>query len=442
MTRHWLRALPCAVALLVTSAVVMRGADEKPETPPATAALVIQGADLYTITNGVIRGGTIVLEGGKITALGTGVSVPDGAEVIDARGKTVMPGLVAARLSGLLRGDSKKIADALSPYSSTITFALASGVTAGYVQAGGPADQPFGGTNAVVKVIEGDLDGMLLREPADLNLRYANSDPRSKALLRQQLRGAKEYLRKKAQFDQDKAAGKEAAEPAMPPGGETLTKLLTGELAARVSAQSSNDILSVVQLVDDFGIRLILEGPVEGWTVAEAIARRHADVIMTPRTMVERDRNVSAPTGSSNEQAAILARAGVRLAIVPPNTSFELWGGFGQDLFTLPLEAAHAVGGGLPEDRALAAITINPAEMMGVGDRIGSLQVGKDADLIVMDGHPLDYRTFVELTIVNGKVLYDKSRSRLFSAVREKSELPQAEPVQQPDTGGSPAVSP
>jgi hypothetical protein len=407
------------------------GAGEKPEGGQGKGALVIQGGDLYTITDGIIRGGTLVIEAGKIAALGTGLTVPEGAEVIDARGKVVMPGLVAARLSGLVRGDTKKIADALGPYGSTITFALASGVTTGYVQAGGPGEQPFGGTNAVVKLTEGDLDGMLLREPVDVNLRYSNGDPRSKALLRQQLRAAKEYLRKKAQFDQDKAAGKKVDPPAMPPGGETLTKLLTGELPARVSAEYSNDILSVLQLVDDFGIRLILEGPIEGWTIPEAIGRRKVDVIMTPRTQAERDRYVSAPTGSSNEQAALLSRAGVRLAITPPSTGFGLWGGFGEDLFTLPLEAAHAVGGGLPEDQALEAITINPARMLGVGDRLGSLQVGRDADIIVIDGHPLDYRTFVELTLVNGKVLYDKSKSRLFSHIRDKGELPKGEPAGQ-----------
>lgn len=120
----------------------------------------------------------------------------------------------------------------------------------------------------------------------------------------------------------------------------------------------------------------------------------------------------------------MLARAGVRIAIVPQAAEFNTSGDFGGDLFTLPLEAAYAVGGGLDEQIALEAITINPAEMLGVADRVGSLQVGKDADIIILDGHPLHYRAFVETTIVNGKVLYEKSKSTFFSHVGQEQPAP------------------
>ncbi|MFQ5809071.1 MAG: amidohydrolase family protein, partial [Armatimonadota bacterium] len=376
-------------------------------------------------------GGTILIENGKISRIGTNVQAPAGAEVIDAKGKAVMPGLVAARLSGLVGGSTKKVADALNPYHQVVSFALASGITAGYVQVGSAGSASTGGTNAVVRMAEGDLDGMLLREPVAINMAYSNSRPRLKALLRLDFARAQEYLRKKAQYDKDKAAGKKVEEPKAPSGIEPMLKLLRRELPARMSASSANDILGALELVDDFGIRLIIEGVVEGWTIAEEIAKRDVDVIITPRRMQSSNRDITAPTGSCDRQAAMLKRAGVRLAIVPTRTSFSTWGGFGDDLFTLPLEAAYAVGGGLDEQTALEAITINPAAMLGVGDRIGSLQEGKDADMIILDGHPLHYSTFVELTLVNGKVLYDKSKSTYFSHIRPTGDDPAADETEE-----------
>ena len=409
-------------ALLAGSPVLGAGAPE-PEKP-----LAIVGGDVYTITDGVIRGGTVLVEKGKIARVGASIDVPEGATAIDAKGKVVMPGLIAVRLNGLVPGGAKKVADALDPYSSVISFALASGVTAAFVQVGGPGDEPIGGSNAVVKMTEGDLPGMLLSEPVAIAVAYSNSQPRLKAVFRQNLTRAAEYLRKLSQYEKDKAAGKKTDEPKLPDGAEPMVKLLRRELPARISASGANDILAALQLVDDFGIRLILEGVVEGWTVPEEIAKRGVDVIISPREKQEFDHNVSAPTGSSDQQAAILKHAGVRFAITPVGEYFGPWGGFGQDLFTLPLEAAYAVGGGLDEQTALEAITITPARMLGVDDRVGSLQEGKDADIIVLDGHPLHYSTFVELTLVNGKVLYDKSKSTYFSHIRARPAPPEPSP--------------
>jgi len=418
-TSCWVFLLP---ALLAGPPVLGAGA------PEAEKPLAIVGGDIYTITDGVIRGGTILVEKGKITRVAANVDVPEGATVIDAKGQVVLPGLVAVRLNGLVPGGAKNVADALDPYSSVISFALASGVTTAFVQVGGPGDEPTGGSNAVVKMTEGDLPGMLVGEPVAIAVAYSNSQPRLKAVFRQDLARAAEYLRKLSQYEKDKAAGKKADEPKLPAGAEQMIKLLRRELPARISASGANDILAALQLVDDFGIRVILEGVVEGWTVAEEIAKRGVDVIISPRVKQEFDHNVAAPTGSSDQQAAMLKRAGVRFAITPVDQWFGPWGGFGEDLFTFPLEAAYAVGGGLDEQTALEAITITPARMLGVDDRVGSLQEGKDADIIILDGHPLHYSTFVELTLVNGKVLYDKSKSTYFSHIRPKPAPPEPPP--------------
>ena len=410
---------PCLRLLLIVAAPVsLLPAPARSEDPEEAKPLAIRGGTILTITDGVLREGTVLVEDGRIAAIGSSVSIPEGAQIIEAAGKVVMPGFIAARMSGVASAREGKVADALDAYGSAVSFALASGVTAAYVQVGEPGDQPTGGSNAVVKLIEGDPAAMLVREPVAVNIVYSNRAPRLKAMLRQSLAGAQRYLRRKAQYEQDKAAGKQVEEPAAPPGAEPLVKLLTRELPARLSASSANDILAALELVDDFGLRMILDDVVEGWTVPEAIARRQVEVVVAPRQQQEPDRFRSAPSGSSSRQAAVLSQAGVRLAIVPLDPSFQAYNMLMEgNLFTLQLEAALAVGGGLDEAAALQAVTLGPAAMLGVADRMGSLQVGKDADIIILDGHPLHYRTLVDLTVVNGRVVYDRSKSTYFSDI-------------------------
>lgn len=423
--RPCLRLLAMAALLLARAGA--RAADEPEKTEPpkerpekALETLVIRGGDLYTITGGIIRNGSVLIEKGKIAALGARLVEPDGAQVIDAQGKVIMPGLVAASLGGLVRGSDKdKVADALDPYHVVVSFALASGITSAFVQIGGPDETGIGGTNAIIKMTEGDLEGMLVREPVAVNAAYTSASPRQRALFRASLRETREYLRKKEQYEKDKAAGKKVEEPKAPSDASTMQKLLSGELPAVIEAPDPNDILHILELVDEFGIRVILDAAHQAWTVAQEIAKRDVDAIITPRRKYGKDRYLDAPSGTSDAQPAILRQAGIRFAIVPQSASFGTWGGFGDDLFTLPLDAAYAVGGGLDEETALEAITIDPAEMFGVEDRIGSLQVGKDADIIILDGHPLHYSTLVDMTLANGKVLYDRSKVSYFSHIRE-----------------------
>lgn len=397
--------------------------------PPSAVraeTLAITGGDVYTISDGTIRGGTVLIVDGKIAEVGTAVRVPEGAQVIDATGRTVMPGLVAARITGVTGGPGSSIAAAFDPYSTGVSFALASGITAGYVQVGGSG--PVNGSTAVLKMAEGCIEGVVLREPAGYEVTYSTSSPAGKASLRRDLTEAAEYVRKKAQFDRDAAAGKKGEEPKPPRGAGPLLQLLSGEQPARVRASSASDILSALELSRDFGVHLILERVVEGWTVAQDIARYDADVIVTPRDMQTRDEWRNAPSGSSKEQSAILGRAGIHLAILPGSAGFSTGGDFGDDLFTLPLEAAWAVGGGLGEAAALEAITLGPARMLGVADRIGSLEVGKDGDVIILTGHPLHFRSLVDVTVVNGKVLYERSKSPYFAHIGAKPE-PTEEPT-------------
>ena len=379
----------------------------------------IQGGDLYTITSGIIHNGTILIKDGKIWRIGQNIEIPKNAKVIDAKGKVIMPGLIAAVANVAIAGYGSldKIGDSLDPFHYSVSLALASGVTTAFVRSGGPSgENPLGGTNAVIKTTYGDLDGMLVKEPAVQAVEISNTQWLRKTNFKQNLQKAQNYLHKLAEYQKTKG-DKKVEEPKKPAGIDVYISLLRREMPAALSAATADDILAALELVDEFGIRMILTGAVEGWIVAEEIAKRDVSVIITPREKRRPNEDSSAPSGSTMENAAILKKAGVKFAIVPPSTAFTIWGGAGRDLMTLPIEAAFAVSGGLDEQTALEAITITAAEILGVADRLGSLQVGKDADIIILDGHPFHYNTFVEFTLINGKVLYDKKQSTYFSHI-------------------------
>jgi imidazolonepropionase-like amidohydrolase len=389
---------------------------------PVSAAgkvTVIQGGDLYTITDGIVRNGTILIEDGKISDIGQNIEVPKDAEVIDARGKVVMPGLVAvnAEVGVIGYSDMNRIADSLDPFEFSVSLALASGITTAMVSAGRPSgNNPLIGATAVIKTSYGDLDQMLLKESVVQQVMISNRDWLRKTTFKQNLRKAQDYLRKLAEYQQAKDKKKDA-EPKKPRGLDEYIKLLQREVPAVVVASTVDDILAALELVDEFGIRLILADAAEAWIIAEDIAKRDVRAVITPREKRRPNEDISGPSGSTLENAAILKKAGVKFAVIPPSTYFETWGVVGRDMMALPMEAAFAVSGGLDEQTALEAITITAAEIIGVADRVGSLQVGKDADIIILDGHPFHHKTFVETTLINGKVLYEKSKSIYFAHI-------------------------
>lgn len=376
----------------------------------ADRTVAIQGGDLYTITSGVIRDGVILIDNGRISAIGQHLEIPRNARVIDARGKVVMPGLVAATAYGV--ADSRasgKIGESLDPFHQNLSLALASGITCMYTTSRG--------TNAVIKPTVADLDAMLVREPAVINVDFGAGQWVSRNDLKQNLRKAREYLRKLDAYRQAKDKSN-LAEPRKPSGADQYIRLLNHEMPARLRATTTAEILSVLELVDEFDIEIIIEGAIEAWTVAEQIAKRDVRLIIAPRDKRRPNDYISTPSGSTLKNAAVLDKAGVKFAIVPTSPSFTTWGIAGRDLMALPMEAAFAVSGGLDEHTALETITIHAAGILGVADRLGSLQPGKDADIIILDGHPFHYKTFVQTTIIAGKVLYEKDKSTYFSHIK------------------------
>ncbi len=404
LTPVWDVVLPAAPTWATPSgAVGDEDEDDEDEKEPERLALV--GGDVHTITSASLRGATVLCEDGKITKIGYDLDLPDGTVVHDVSGLRVYPGLVAVSSSvhGTSSSNPKESAD---PFSSNIVLALASGVTA------------TGVGNHVVKLTRGELTGYEFARDVLVPITFGAGKPATKRKVREGFAKAKEYLGKLQAWEAIRSKDKEAKEPKATGVNRSYVALLRGEKTARFRSSDAEDLQAVAALIYDYPMPAVIIGAVEGWTVAEDIGRSGAKVVVTPRAKSQPDENTSRPSGSSIRNASILDGAGVEIAVLPPNTSIDRSGLAGRDMLTYALSAAFAMRGGLGEDAALRSITLTPARILGVADRIGSLEPGKDADLLVTDGDILHYRTFVQAAFVNGKLVYDKNEETYFSHIR------------------------
>ncbi len=220
----------------------------------------------------------------------------------------------------------------------------------------------------------------------------ALTGPANQDSWRSQLKKAKEYLKEQAAHEQAIKEGKKVNPPRKPVGDEILS-LVKKEIALRIPASRVSEIRELLQLSKELDYKLVISGGVEAWVIPKELAESGASAIITPRTKRQPRFGEEETSGSWIELPRVLEEAGVPFSVQPLGTSISLDGLAGRDLTSLPLEAAFAVRGGASEAKALASITIVPATMMGLQDRIGSIEVGKDADLLILNGPPLDYRS-------------------------------------------------
>jgi imidazolonepropionase-like amidohydrolase len=387
---------------------------------PATWAqetVAIRGGKLLTVTHGVIENGTVLVEDGKIKAVGTDVSIPTGARVIDAAGKVVMPGMMdAGDLLGLVEipgepvtNDSTeynnpvhpelRVLDALNPGSELFRVTRAQGITSAVsTPAGGNL---IAGQSAVINLDGGTVQRIVVRSPAALVINLGESSkttygskgkpPQTRmgqmAMLRQEFLGAQHYQ------EELKAYADKLVPPAKNLKMEALVAALDGKLPVVIRANRVSDIEMALRLADEFHFRLILANAASAWRLADQLAKRKVPVIVGPV--------LQEPTSMETldvrlENAAILHKAGVPIAIQTDTSD---------DVRELPFDVEYAIAYGLPRDVALAAVTLNPARFFGLEDRLGSLDVGKQADLVVLDGMPFHVKTHVVTELINGKVV-------------------------------------
>ena len=383
--------------------------------------LLIRNARLFTMEgDGYIEGGDVLIDGGKIVATGANLSAP-GAKVIDAHGAYVTPGFVDPHTHIGLWADGERddtgdgneatdpvtpqlrALDAVNPVDPCFAEACRAGVTS--VATGPGSANVLGGQFLAMKTHGQSLKEMLIKEPLAMKAAFGENPkmvygaggkkPATRmataAVLREAFYEAREYMEKRASKDADKR-------PAFSLKNEALAMVLRRELPLKMHAHRADDILTAIRLAKEFNLRASVEHCTEGYRIAGELRAAGVGVILGPLLC---DRSKPELKNLTMKAPAILHRAGVKFALMTDH-------GVIPEQY-LPVEAGLCVREGLPEMEALRAITINAAEVIGLADRIGSLAPGKDADLVLFDGHPLETRTHASLVLVNGEIAYERN---------------------------------
>jgi len=390
--------------------------------------LALTNGDIHTGTGAVLHRATLLCKGKKIHAIGYDVEIPAEAEIMDVSGYRVYPGLVAPQAFGLFGGGGD-LADSVDPYSRNMLLALAAGVTTAV------------NGNQVAKLKRGEITDIVIRQTTFESFSYSTSNPSAKTQLREKFEAAATYLRDYRKWEVDVRTNKELKEPSKRGVDSKALDVLQGKIAPTFRADERTDLLEIARLAQRFGFRPIIDGCREGWVVADELGRAGAMAIISPRSRRSRSETLVREGGSSIENAAILHSHGVQVAVVPASAGINLSGLVGRDLLHYTMEAAYAIRGGLPEAAALDAVTIVPARMLGLDWRIGTLERGKDADIIVTDGDVLHYQTWVQWAIVEGQVVYDKQEEMYFAHIRPRPAAALA-PEKRVDPGEENPVEP
>ena len=419
--------MPTLLLSLVLSAFFCASlsGEETREEEKKSAVQAIVGATVLPVSGPMVRRGTVTWKDGKILEVAAELAAPEGARIHDAEGLYVCPGFVAVVAMGVgIETSSGNIGNGLDPWDRELTIALANGITtmqllpAPFFGGFGQDGPLYGGSNsAVIKLTQGDLEGMLVKEPA---MNYF-SLPRRQIelnyfLLRERFKQAKAYLAKRAE-----ARAKKATEPKLSSSLKLYVAVLENTRPTIFSPANNHEVKIVLSLSREYGFDAVLNEPKDAWMMAADLAAANVPVLVKSRGP-DFDFNTTGPLFEKGQMApvrrpAAFSRAGCQVSILPYRRGISLSGLAGRDLATLHVDAAFAVRGGMSNEDALKAITLNPARTLRVDDRLGSLEKGKDADLLILSGHPLDYRSFVLKAFINGKLYYDREKSRIYREI-------------------------
>jgi len=388
----------------------------------APRPIAIRGARIVTVSGPVIEKGTIVLSGGKIVAVGESAAIPGVAEVIDGTGKTVYPGLINGLTTlglteiGSVPGsvDTTETGDinpqarawlAVQPHSDLIPIARANGVTAVLTA---PQGGLVSGQSALLRLAGTTPEALTVKQPAAMHMVYPTGrpvfnlarlfeEPELKTFedrVKDRRQNQEKELRRLGNLIEDARALGQRRGANLPSdvdlAEEALGAVARGELPVVMRADAEDDIRGAVRFAGEHGLKLIIAGGLEAWRCADLLKEKDVPVLLQVDRLPLRE---SDRYDASFTNPSALHRAGVRFAIVSDDAA---------DTRNLPYEAAMARAYGLPADVALRAITLSPAEIFGVADRLGALAVGKDADVFVATGDIMDTRTQVTHVFVDG----------------------------------------
>ena len=359
----------------------------------------------------------ILIADGKIKEIGRNLAVPEGTEVIDASGKEIYPGFVEAHghigldghgigYEGTDYNEMNDIVcpqlrgiDGVKPMQPTFENAAKAGVTC--VCVGPGSANVLGGTFTTIKTVGKRVDDMVVRDAVAMKCAFGENPKRcyqSKSdssrmttafKLREALAKAREYMLKK------EAAGDDISKaPALDMKYEALIPVLKKEIPLKAHAHATEDLFTALRIAKEFDVKITLEHVTEGHLIVEELAKENVPLAVGP-TLTEASkfelRNKSWIT------PGVLAAAGCQVSIITDSPVIP------QEY--LPICAGLAVQAGMDPFKALQAITINPAKHVGIADRVGSLEVGKDADIVIADGNPMEVSTKIEKVIIDGKLI-------------------------------------
>lgn len=417
-----------ALLVLFTASLSLQAQVDK----ASKGTFALTNAKIETVTNGTIEKGTLVIADGKIAALGTEVRIPAGAKTIDCSGHTIYPGMIdgntqlgLAEVSSVsLTVDHNEIGEvkpqmqaltAVNPNSVAIPVTRVSGVT---TVIAAPTSGLISGTAALINLVGYTPDQMYTGYKAVV-MNFPNSGRRGWWDRRTDEELKKEYdenMKKINQlwdqvklFAQVKAADENTEyNPAL----EALVPVMEGTMPLHINVNSKKSIQNALKWIKEKELeKVVLVGVAEGWRVAEEIAEAGVPVIAGPV--------LSTPTRASDRydrpyaNPGIMAKAGVKVALTSGET---------ENVRNLPFNAGFAAAYGLGKEEALKAVTINPAEIFGLADELGSLEVGKRANLFVADGDPFETKTKIPYVFIDGyQIAIDNRHIQLYEEFLERT---------------------
>ena len=391
--------------------------------------VAITGGRVFPVSGPVIENGTVIIRDGKIVAVGAGLAVPDGARTINATGKWVTPGLInsSSQLGLSEIGSVQSTGDAsaqgqdqvaaaftvwegLNPQSMLFAPARDEGITTVVVM---PRGGLIWGQAAVITLVDGSLTDMVTRAPVAMMAQVGNpgqggSGSRGEQLLRlrELFTDVRFFRDNRRAFDRAETRGLAASRKDL----EALIPVIEGRLPLLVSVDKSSDIEATLRLGREFGLRLMLAGAAEGWMVADQIAAARIPVLTGAMNNIP---GSFSSLGRRQDNAALLKRAGVEVLLIG-----NAGGGGADEPFNvrnIKQEAGNAVAYGMTWNDALRAVTLTPAQVFGVAERTGSLQAGRDADVVVWSGDPFEFTTRAEHVFVRGVERDVRSRQELLT---------------------------
>jgi imidazolonepropionase-like amidohydrolase len=431
---------PLARLLLAVSVAAAAGHDSVSGQSSQPGVVAITNATVLTVTRGTIERGTVLVRDGRIAAVGADIAVPRDATVVDASGRFVSPGIIDAHShiaadsineGGTTVSSMTGIEDVFDPTDIDIYRDLAGGVTTANVLHG--SANPIGGKNFVMKLrwggtstehyrFAGALPGIkfaLGENPKDMRQfgqqgprRYPTSRMGVEFAIRDAFTRAKAYQAEWKAYEARKAAEPDAIAPRRDLQLEPLVEVLEGRRLVHAHCYRADEILMMLRLAEEIGFRIAtLQHVLEGYKVAKEIAGHGAGA----STFSDWWGYKVEASGATPWNAALMTRKGVLVSVNSDSAEHAR---------RLNTEAAKAIKwGGLTDDEALALVTINPARQLGVDERVGSIEAGKDADLVVWNRHPLSSYAVADRVYIDGTLYYDRANEdRRVADIQQRKE--------------------